>query len=487
MTDPRNDTDGPSCEPTMARQQTVLAVLLVGTFLAPLDSSIVNIALPSIASQFGESLASVGWVASAYLLTSATLLLTMGRVGDVWGLRRLYVAGLLLFGGGSLLCALASSVTMLVGFRVLQAVGASMLFAAGPALVAHTFPPNRRGWALGYVSLSVAAGLTIGPALGGLLVGTFGWPSIFWINVPLSVVAAGIAWRLLPRDCPPGNSFDVPGAVLAGATLLLFLVGLGGAEAAGLGSVRVIAPVAGSVVVLGAFIWWEQRAKHPMVDLRLFESRVFSAGIAAATMAYAAIFALTFTLPFFLTRVQGMPTRAAGLVLTVTPLAMAAFAPLAGRISDRSGSRHIASGGLLMLAAGLLAASFLATESPVVIVIVCLLLVGTGMSLFQTPNTAAVLRATPRARAGVGSAFVAEARNVGMAVGIAVTAAIVGLSLGGEGLPSGVGKLTGTVGVAFVSGMSSALRFAALVALAGAFLAWYGRDAAPVEDSPSSP
>jgi MFS family permease len=174
------------------RAGAVLFVLMVGTFLAPLDASIVNIALPSIASELNQTVSAVGWVATAYLLTNAALLLSMGRLGDVWGLRRVYVSGMLLFGGGSALCAASSSLGMLVAARVVQAVGASMLFAAGPALVTRAFPAERRGAALGMISLSVSAGLLVGPSLGSLLVGTFGWPAIFIVNVPLSIVVAAI-------------------------------------------------------------------------------------------------------------------------------------------------------------------------------------------------------------------------------------------------------------------------------------------------------
>lgn len=473
--------DDISCSVVDHRPGAVLFVLAIGTFLAPLDSSIVNIALPSIAQQFGERLSAVSWVTTAYLLTSASLLLSMGRVGDLWGLRKLYVAGLLLFGAGSLACALSPTLQWLVASRVFQAVGASMLFAAGPALVARTFPANRRGWALGYISLAVSAGLTVGPALGGLLVGTFGWPSIFLINVPLSVVVAAIAWRLLPEQCPQRETFDVAGAVLAGLALLLFLVGLGEAERAGLLDVRVIGPVAASFLVAGVFVWWEGRAKAPMIDLRLFRSHAFSAGIGAATLAYLALFAVTFTLPFYLVRVHGLDTRLAGLILTVTPLAMAIFAPIAGRQSDLRGSRKLATLGIAILSAGLLAASFLGSTTSEWWVVACLFVVGSGMALFQTPNTAAVLRATPKERSGVGSALIAEARNVGMAVGIAVTAAILGAAVGGAGLPGGGESLSAQVTAQFMHGMSAALRVGSAVAACAALLSWFGRESDAVE------
>lgn len=481
-----NDTDSATCSVGEQRPTAVLVVLVIGTVLAPLDSSIVNIALPSIASQFGVRLSAVSWVTSAYLLTTASLLLSMGRLGDLWGLRKLYVWGLLAFGAGSALCAAAGSLELLVAARVTQAVGAAMLFAAGPALVTRTFPPNRRGWALGYISMSVSVGLTLGPALGGVLVGAFGWPSIFLINIPLSVIVAAISWRLLPDECPEPEPFDLPGAVLAGGALLLLLLGLSEAEKSGLLSVPVLLPVLFSAYLIGAFIWWERRSRSPMVDLRLFSARPFSAGVTAATLAYLSLFAVTFTLPFYLLRVQGLAPSVAGALLTTTPIAMAVFAPMAGRLSDRSGSRLLSTIGIVVLALGLLVASFLGAGSSLWHVVLSLVIVGSGMAIFQTPNTAAILRSLPRTRAGIGSAFVAEARNVGMALGIALTAAIVGAAVGGAGLPGGEGVLPADATRAFLEGMHNALRVASAIALAGAGLSWFGREQDVVEQAPAT-
>ena len=463
-------------EKRSASPNAVLAVLMVGTFLAPLDSSIVNIALPDIATHLHTSLTAVTWVSDAYLLASATLLLSMGRLGDTWGLRNLYVWGLLVFGAGSLACALSSTLPVLIGARVLQSIGAAMLFAAGPAIVARAFPPEKRGAALGIISLAVAAGLTAGPALGGVLVGAFGWPSIFIINVPLSVIAAAIAWRTLSEDESIGERFDVAGAVLAGGALLSLLGAITEVGTYGIGSVEILGALGASAFLGVTFIWWERRATMPMVDLRLFRSGVFSAGLVAALLAYMALFSITFTMPFFLVRARGMGELPAGLVLTVLPLAMAVLAPYVGRLSDRIGSRVLSTVGLLVMAAGLAAMSMLHQFSSLWLVAGDLFAAGAGIAIFQTPNTAAVLAATPRARAGVGSAFIAEARNVGMALGIALTAAIISARMGGmaAALAQG-GPLPGPAANLLVGGMASAMRAAVVLALAGAGLSWFFR------------
>lgn len=464
----------------------ILAVLMVGTFLAPLDSSIVNIALPQIATHLNASLTSVTWVADAYLLTSATLLLSMGRLGDMWGLRNLYVWGLLIFGLGSLACSLSPVLALLIASRVLQAVGAAMLFAAGPAIVARTFPPDKRGAALGIVSLAVAGGLTVGPALGGVLVGAFGWPSIFVINIPLSVVTAAIAWRTLSEEESIGEQFDLLGAVLAGGALLALLGALTEAHTYGIGSVEIIGALIASTALGLTFIWWERRATHPMVDMRLFKSRGFSAGLASALLAYMAMFSVILTMPFYLVRARSMPETAAGLLLTATPAAMAGLAPYAGRLSDRIGSRVLSTFGLLVLAVGLGVLSTAQQSTPMWFVAACLFTVGAGMAIFQTPNTSAVFAATPRARHGVGSAFIAEARNVGMALGISLTAAVIATRMGAASAALTFDtSLSLAASASLISGMGIALRVAAVLALVGAFASWFFREevAAKVEQS----
>ncbi len=457
---------------TQPNPNAILAVLFVGTFLAPLDSSIVNIALPSISAELRVAVTSVSWVATAYLLTNASLLLSMGRLGDVWGLRNLYVGGLLVFGVGSAACATTHTLPLLIAARVLQAVGASMLFAAGPAMIMRTFPPGKRGGALGVISLAVSAGLTVGPALGGLLVGTFGWPSIFLINIPLAVVAATLAWRVLPEEESIGESFDALGAVLAAGTLFSLLLALTEVQRLGLFSVEIIGLFVATVVLGVSFIRWERRAMHPMVDLRLFRHPVFSAGLGAATLAYMALYGIIFTLPFFLLRVLGLDTRLAGLVMTTTPLAMAVFAPVSGRLADRYGSRWFSTLGLVVLAAGLGGASLLTASSSPVAVVAALAVIGSGVSIFQTPNSSAVLTATPRSSAGVGSAFLAEARNLGMALGIAMTAMIVALHVGSAGIPEGSATLAPNEAARLVAGMAASLRVSAALSLVAAALSW---------------
>jgi EmrB/QacA subfamily drug resistance transporter len=464
--------DGPVCTPEAANPTSVIILLMAGTFLAPLDSSIVNIALPAIAEHFDATLTAVSWVATAYLLTNASLVLTMGRLGDIQGLKKVYMAGFAVFAVGSLVCALAWSLPALIAARVVQAVGASMMFATGPALVTRTFAPNRRGWALGWLSLSVSAGLILGPVLGGFLLSAFGWQSIFLINIPLAVAVIVAARRMLPDDCPEPEPFDIWGAITAGAALSALLLGMSQIDSQGLGSGFVLGAFATSIVLAALFIWIESRTSHPMVDLTLFRSKRFAAGIAAPVLTYMALFAVTFTMPFYLLSARGIEPAIAGLILTSTAAAMAIFAPLAGRLSDRVGSRGLATVGLVWMSISLAAMSFLQTDTSLWVVVALLFSLGVGVSSFMTPNSAAVLRATPRARVGVGSALIGEARSVGMALGIGVTAAVIASGLAGADLLDSTGALSPADAELFVSAMGPAFMVAAAISLVAAAISW---------------
>ncbi len=460
------------CDGRHVDERVVLAILTIGTFIAPLDSSIVNIALPAMAADFGARLTSVGWVATAYVLTTASFVLAMGRLADIYGLRRVYVSGFLVFATGSAACALVPSLGWLIAARVFQAIGAAAMFAAGPALVSRTFPPQRRGWALGWISLAVSAGLTIGPALGGTLVALWGWQGIFLVNIPLALVTAGVARALLPEDCPDAEPFDIAGAALVSVTLTSALLALSETARSGVIAPTTIGLAAVAVVAGMVFVRVERRVAHPLVDLGMFRRWRFSAGLISAVLSFTSLFAVTFTMPFYLLKVQGLAPQTAGLLLTATPLTMALFAPAAGRASDRMGSRRLSTAGLVLLAVTLTAMTRIAVDTHPGFIVLALVGVGTGLSVFSAPNTADILRATPRTRVGVGSALVGQARNLGIAFGVGVTALVISLGLGGADLMSSEAVLVGAEAELFVSAMRSAFVVAAVVAALGAAIAW---------------
>jgi MFS family permease len=378
------------------------SVVAVGTFMATLDGNIVNVALPTIGRELGAEVGRLQWIVNGYVLAITATLLLAGRLGDRAGHRAVYAGGLLVFTLGSALCGLAPGLAPLVAARVVQALGASAMMAIGPAVVTAAFPPERRGRALGTVGTVVAIGLTAGPPLGGLVVSSLSWRWVFYVNLPVGLAGAAWALRTLPR---------------------------GGGASGG-----------------------------PLVDLSLFRIPVFSYGLVAGFLSYAAMFSQTLLTPFLLARVLGLPAAALGLVLVSVPLALSVASPLSGWISDRFGGRGLQAAGMAILAGALVALSFAGPGDGVGSVAARLALAGLGMGLFQSPNNVAIMSALPRARLGSGGGLLATARNGGMAAGIAVAGALVSLRGGAGGEPDG-----------FLAGWALALRAgAALAILAGA-------------------
>ncbi len=378
------------------------SVVAVGTFMATLDGNIVNVALPTIGRELGAAVGGLQWIVNAYVLAITATLLVAGRVGDRLGHRTTYAGGLLLFTLGSALCGLAPGLGGLVAARVLQALGASAMMAIGPAVVTAAFPPDRRGRALGTVGTVVAIGLTAGPPLGGFIVSVLSWRWVFFVNLPIGLAGAAWALRILPR---------------------------GGASA-------------------GA----------PLLDLTLFRSRVFTRGLLAGFLSYAAMFSQTLLTPFLLARVLGLGPGALGLVMVSVPVALSVSSPVSGWLADRFGGAWLPVGGMATLSVALVLLSFAGPGSGVPSVAARLVLAGIGMGLFQSPNNAAVMSALPRARLGSGGGLLATARNGGMAAGIGLAGALVALHGGGE--------------AGFLAGYALALRAGAFLALAAAAVSW---------------
>lgn len=398
----------------------VLATVMVGTIMGPLDASVVNIALPTLTQYFGVPVTTVEWVVLAYLLAISTLLLTFGRLGDMVGHKKLYMAGFVGFTLGSLACALSWNIWALIAFRAFQALGAGMLFAVGPAIITQTFPAQERGRALGFVGIAVAVGLALGPSVGGLIIATLGWRWLFLINLPIGVVVVAMASRYLKGERPTDQRFDPLGAILSFTALFPLLLVLSKGEAWGWTSAAVIALLALFAASAVAFLLTELRVVQPVLDLRLFRVRLFSASVSSALASYVVTSSALFLMPFYLLRIRGFPIEQAGLLLTALPLTTGVIGPLSGALSDRIGSRLLSSTGLFLstIAAASLSTLSLTTTMPGIMLRLGLL--GLGMGMFQSPNSSAIMGSVPRNRLGIASGMVATARNVGMVLGVSV-------------------------------------------------------------------
>lgn len=410
----------------MERKWWVLLAVGIGTFMSALDGSVANIVLPLVSRAFGSDVATVEWVVTLYLLVVSGLLLSFGRLGDLRGHKPVYVVGFAVFVLSSALCGLAPTVGTLIAFRALQALGAAMLFANGPAILTKNFPSAQRGQALGLQATMTYLGLTVGPSLGGWLADQFSWRAVFYINVPVGLLALLLSLRFIPHDPATAQPerFDLAGAVTFMAGLVTLLLGLNEGYAWGWTSPAILGLLATAGLFLGAFVVIERRVPNPMLDLSLFQRRLFSASTASAVLNYICIYSIIFLMPFYLIQGRGLDPAQAGLLLTAQPLVMAVAAPLSGTLSDRIGARLPGTVGMIILAVGMFLLSRLGPQSPPGYVAAALAIVGLGTGTFISPNTSALMGAAPRHRQGIASGVLATARNFGMVLGVGLAGAI---------------------------------------------------------------
>jgi len=400
----------------------------IGTFMSALDGSVVNTILPVLRDYFKSDVESVEWAVVIYLLVVSSLLLTFGRLGDLRGHKGMYASGFLIFVTASAVCGLAPSVLVLVAARMVQAVGAAMLFANSPAILTRSFPPQQRGQALGLQAMMTYLGLTVGPSLGGWLTQSISWRAVFYINVPVGLLGFILSLVFIPADKPEAahtERFDWPGALLFSAGLVALLLGLNQGHAWGWTSLAVLACAAAALILLGGFLRIEMRTPSPMLDLSLFSQRVFSASTASAILNYVCLYCVIFLMPFYLLQGRGLNPAQAGLLLTAQPIIMAVIAPISGFLSDRIGSRLLSTFGMLVMAGGLFLLSGLKPDSANSAILLGLAVTGLGTGIFISPNTSALMGSAPRQRQGIASGILATARNVGMVLGVGLAGAIL--------------------------------------------------------------
>jgi EmrB/QacA subfamily drug resistance transporter len=403
----------------------VMASVGMGTFLSTIDGSIVNVALPSLVGALKTQFATVQWVVLAYLLTLATVTLSMGRLGDMLGKKPVYLTGLVVFTTGSVLCGLSTSVQALIGFRVLQGFGAAMLTALGTAILTETFPPEERGLALGVSGALVSIGIVIGPTLGGLILEVASWHWIFFVNLPVGIIGALMVLRFVPAIQPQGGQrFDFFGAGTLFLTLISLLLALSIGQNAGFGDPLVLSLFIAAGLFLPLFIWVENRVPDPMIDIGLFCNRLFSVNLVTASLSFICIAGTTLLVPFFLEDVLGYNPARVGLLMAVVPVCMGVLAPLAGSLSDRYGTRPMTVIGLALMLAGYLAITRVNIGEPLGVYLLRFIPLGFGLGIFNAPNNSAIMGSAPNRRLGVASGLLALTRILGQITGIAVLGAI---------------------------------------------------------------
>ena len=449
------------------RRWWTLGAVSLGLFMIMLDNTVVNVALPSIQQSLGLSLSELEWVVAGYALTFAALMLTGGKLADLLGRRRIFVAGLVVFTLASLACGLAGSAEVLIGARVVQGIGAAMMNPATLSIITATFPPKQRGTAIGIWAGVSALALAIGPLVGGLLSEHVDWSWIFFVNVPVGIIAIAAAYAFIDesRDTSRDQRPDVPGLVTSGIGLFALTYALIEANTHGWGSTRILGAFAIAAVSLAAFVVLELRQRRPMLDLTLFRNATFSGANVAMLLVALAMFGVFFYVSLYVQQILGYSPVEAGASFLPATILIAVLAPQVGRMVDRIGSRWLTGTGMLLLALSLVLFSRLGTGSSYWDILPGLVVMGVGMALTMTPTTAAAMGSVPRDQAGVGSAVLNSMRQVGGSLGIAVTGAIVA-HVTSTSLAAG-----DTQPVAFVHGFQRGLEVAAAIALVGAVVA----------------
>ncbi len=449
------------------RKWWTLAAVSFGLFMIMLDNTVVNVALPAMQASLHLKVSELEWVVAGYALTFGAFMLTGGKLADLFGRRLMFVVGLAVFTGASLACGLAGNAHILIGARVVQGLGAALMNPSTLSIITVTFPPRQRGTAIGIWAGVSALALAIGPLVGGLITEHVNWNWIFFINVPIGIVGIAAAFAFIDesRDTSVEQRPDLPGLATSALGLFSLTYGLIEANNYGWSSPRIVGAFVIAAVSLGAFVLLELHQRLPMLDLSLFRNRTFAGANAVMLLVGLAMFGVFFYISLYMQQVLGYsPTQAGAAFLPMTVLIIL-IAPFAGRFSDRFGSRYFASVGMVLVSLSLYLFSRQGVDSSFWGLLPAMLTGGTGMALTMTPTTAAAMSAVARDKAGVGSAVLNSMRQVGGSLGIAVMGTIVASGLA-SGLAAG-----DTHQVAFTEGLHTGLEVAAVIALAGSFVA----------------
>jgi EmrB/QacA subfamily drug resistance transporter len=414
-----NDTDN---------RRVVLIIAGVSSFLVPFMGSSINIALPAIGAEFKMGAVLLSWVPTSYLLASAIFLLFFSRIGDIYGRKKIFLSGMIVYTFGALISALSISGLMLIVCRLVQGVGSAMTFGTSVAILTSVYPQKERGRALGIISASVYSGLSLGPFLGGFLTQHVGWRSLFYLNVPIGlIVIIMVLWRLRGEWAEAkGDTIDLPGSIIYAAMLISVMYGLS-LLPSGVGFVFLTAGGIGALI----FFFVELRTNSPLLDVRIFRSNpVFTFSISAALIHYCSTFAVTFLLSLYLQYIKGFSAQSAGMILICQPIIMALFSPLSGRLSDRIEPRVLASIGMACSCLGTYLLSFIGEYTGLTYIVINLIILGFGFGFFSSPNTNAVMSSVERRYFGLASGTLGTIRLIGQMLSMGMAMMILSIVMG---------------------------------------------------------
>jgi EmrB/QacA subfamily drug resistance transporter len=444
------------------RKWFTLAAVAFGLFMIMLDNTVVNVALPSIQRDLDSDLSELQWVVTGYALTFAALMLIGGKVADAYGRRLIFVVGIAVFTLASLWCGLAESGEMLIAARVVQGAGAALMNPATLSIIAATFPPNQRGTAIGIWAGVSALALAIGPLVGGLITQHIDWSWIFFINIPVGILGIAVSFLFIDESRDETHErLDIPGLFTSGVGLFALTYGLIEANTYGWGSARIVGSFAVAAIALAGFVSLERKQRAPMLQLELFRNGTYTGANLVVLLVALSMFGVFFFVSLYMQNILGYSAVQAGAAFLPMTVLIILIAPIAGRASDRFGSRGLMTAGMVLIAIQLVYFSSLSQTSTFWALLPGMLIGGVGMSLTMTPSAAAATRSVSVDKAGMGSAVLNAARQVGGSLGIALIGAIIAAEADGVTSPA-----------AFMDGFQSALLVAAGVAVVGAIVAY---------------
>lgn len=488
----RHRTAGEGLVARQRWQWAVLGVVLIGATMSALDLSIVNIALPTIKREFGVHLSLIEWVSISYMVVLAIALPIVGRMADIFGRSLLYNIGFGVFVVGSAICGLAPNAMTLIVARALQAIGAGLLQANSVALITQVFRSRELGRALGIQAAVQATAMALGPFIGAILVAAIGWRAIFYVNVPIGIVGGIAAHIVLPRHHASARKqkIDYPGIVLFTIALMGIALGVNQAQTSGWGAPVVLAEVLVGAIGLAGFIVTELRVKSPTIDLTLFRHYRLIAGNVTALLAYYALFAVLFLLPFYFEQVLGYSTFLSGVLLMPVPGSMAVLAPFAGAVSNRFSARTLTLTGSLMLMVGCTMLIFTSAVRDPVLLVTAMVILGAGLGVFTPANNRSTMAATPRDKLGVMGGLLNMMRSVGLIFGIDISGMLFIMLANGDSTGAATphrasAALAFLNKSAFMTGFHGVMVSLVIVSLLSAILCYFRRHDGPITPVPA--